>query len=155
MTINQEFCNISHISRSLRYDEFTMKLAEGEKFVCRFSKNISGLFQQNLTFLTNKHCLNPILKNSNEKAMISLQNRVFGRRKKLAIYILNTFFLLFLLNLTPGDPRNLCAKRGSIIISGFKKVVWPKYFKRHKCVFLQRRNAGKFLLKTAMQATNH
>ena len=94
MTINQEFCNISHISRSLRYDEFTMKLAEGEKFVCRFSKNISGLFQQNLTFLTNKHCLNPILKNSNEKAMISLQNRVFGRRKKLAIYILNTFFFI-------------------------------------------------------------
>ena len=60
---------------------------------------------------------------------------------------MNTFFLLFLLNLTPGDPRNLCAKRGSINISGFKKVVWPKYFKRHKCVFLQRRNAGRFFLK--------
>ena len=68
--------------RPLRSNEFTIKLAEGGSLSVDFLKNISWLFKQNLTFSTNQHCLNPILKNSNEKATISLQNRVFGRRNK-------------------------------------------------------------------------
>ena len=82
MNIGQEWPNISNISRPLRYDEFTIKLVEGEKFIWRSS----SLFKQNLTFPTNRHCLNPVLKNSNEKAINSLQNRVLGFETNLAVY---------------------------------------------------------------------
>ena len=56
-----------------------MKLAQGEKFICRFSKIFRGSSNKILYF--------PPINIVYEKAIISLQNRVFGRRNKIWPYI--------------------------------------------------------------------
>lgn len=127
-----------------------------EKSICWLKKRFRGYPNKNLTFPTNRHCLNPILKSSNEKVMIS-PKLCFGRPNKFSHmqYISNTFILLLSQYFPPVDPTNLCANRDIDYQNyGFKEVVWPKCFGRHKCVFKHRRNAGRFMIKAAMKATN-
>ena len=70
MTISRDVRNICMFRDHYAMMNSQLTLRK-EKSICWLKKRFRGYSNKNLTFPTNRHCLNPILKSSNEKVMIS------------------------------------------------------------------------------------
>ena len=75
------------MSRPLRDDDFTIDLTQWEKLIGTFYKIFRGNANKYLLFPRINIILIQLWLNFGEKALISLQNRVFGRRNNISPHI--------------------------------------------------------------------
>ena len=75
------------MSRPLRDDDFTIDLTQWEKLIGTFYKIFRGNANKYLLFPRINIILIQLWLNFGEKALISLQDRVFGRRNNISLHI--------------------------------------------------------------------
>ena len=75
------------MSRPLRDDDFTIDLTQWEKLIGTFYKIFRGNANKYLLFPRINIILIQLWLNFGEKALISLKNRVFGRRNNISPHI--------------------------------------------------------------------